>query len=380
MADLKTERKIAKYTRWIILGLILAGTMVLHYLHTHGTARYPSVHAICPLGGLENLWIWIGGKGYLMHLFSGTMVLFFFLIVFALFFGKAFCGNICPLGALQELIGKLSKRKIKVLGKADRILRLLKYLVLAVLTVMAWFTAALWISPCDPWAAFAMIWSGTAAVTDMPVGFVILAIVLIASVFIDRFFCKYLCPAGALYGLIAKIGIAKIKRSTCINCGLCSKNCPMDIDVAKTEAVKSAECIACGLCVIACPSKTGDVQMTIFGKPVKPLLFVILTVVIFFGGVFAFDRAGIFRITGGPGAGRGMSMEMPMREGGGGMMQSGLRGSMSIEAAAATLKITVPDFYKMAKIPETVPKETQLRNVPSLVPGWNLHEFMNRQQ
>jgi len=158
------------------LAVILGGTMVIHYLHITGGAMYPSVHAVCPLGGLENLWSWIGGRANLQKLFSGTMTLFFFTLIFAVVFGRAFCGYICPFGALQEFIGKIKKKKINPSRKADRILRLTKYVVLAVITVMAWITATIWISPYDPWSAFAHIWKGGGLLKEMPIGFAVLVI------------------------------------------------------------------------------------------------------------------------------------------------------------------------------------------------------------
>jgi polyferredoxin len=126
---IKTGKNIAKYARLIIMGLILCGTMIIHYLHIRVGPRFPSVHAICPLGGLENLWAWVAGKANLQKLFSGTMTLFFFTVVFALIFGRAFCGNICPFGALQEFIGKITKNKIAIPKKIDRLLRFTKYFI-----------------------------------------------------------------------------------------------------------------------------------------------------------------------------------------------------------------------------------------------------------
>ncbi|MDR2543192.1 MAG: 4Fe-4S binding protein [Treponema sp.] len=363
------EKTIAKYTRLIILGLILGGTMVIHYLHISLGPRVPSVHALCPLGGLENLWAWIGGNANLQKLFNGTMTLFFFMLIFAVVFGRAFCGNICPFGALQEFTGKIKKRKLAVPQKADRILRLLKYLILVFITVMAWITATIWISPYDPYAAFAHIWTGTEILGEYGVGFIILVIVIVASIFIDRFFCKYLCPAGALYGIISKISPTKIKRSSCSMCGQCSKVCPMNIDVTKIDTVKSPECINCTQCVVKCPSKSNDLQITFFKKAVKPFVFIVASVLIFFGSLFIFHKAGIFQIT-------IPSLESVM-ESGNFLQIADLRGSISIQDGAEYVGMELSDFYNLMEIPETVPKETLLREVSSFVPGWDFHVIRN---
>ena len=352
-----------KYTRLIILGLILGGAMFIHYQHIFPKETlYPSVHSICPLGGLENLWAWINGHRNLQRIFSGTMTLFFFTVGFAFVFGRAFCGNICPLGALQEFFGKITKKRIVVPEKVDNILRFTKYIVLVFITIMAWITARLWIRYFDPWAAFAHLFSDE-LLKEFLVGFIILLITLIASVFIDRFFCKYFCPTGALLGIIAKIAPSKIKRNIdCNSCGLCSKSCPMNIKVNALETVKSTECIKCGQCVVACPTKNNDLRMTIFGKTIKPLAFVLITVLIFFGGLFAFQQAGMLQV--GP-----PSLEWVLRTGNF-IRVNQLRGAMRIEQGAQYVGMELSSFYTLMEIPTTVPQETRLRDVGQFVPGW----------
>ena len=362
--------KIIKFLRWIILGFILGAAMIIHFLHIHKGVMYPSVHAICPLGGLENLWAWVGGQANLQKLFSGTMTLFFFMIVFALVFGRAFCGNICPFGALQELLGKINKRKITVPQKTDKILRYLKYIILIFITVMAWITATIWISPYDPYAAFAHIWSGKELIEEMPVGFAILIIVLTASIFIDRFFCKYLCPAGALYGLISKISPTRISRNCassccCSSCRKCSITCPMNIDVSNTETVKSNECITCGQCVTACPSQTNCLKTTIFGKTFKQIIFTIAIPLIFFSSLAVFHKTGLYQIT-------VPSIESVI-ESGNYLKIADLRGSMSIEVGAEYAGMELSAFYALMEIPQTVPKETWLKDVSNYVPGYDFH-------
>lgn len=357
--------RAAKLVRSAVLGIILGITMLINYLHLHGGETYPSVHAVCPVGGLENFWAWIGGHSNLQKLFSGTMTLFFFTIIFALVFGRAFCGNICPFGALQEFIGKISKKKFAVHESADRYFRFAKYIVLALVTIMAWITFTIWISPYDPYTAFAHIWSGTELFAENSIGFIILIVVLVSSIFIDRFFCKYLCPAGAVYGAISKISPTKIKRDNCSNCGACTRACPMNIDVSKTCKVNSAECIACGRCVTACPSPEAEIIMTMFGKTIRPLAFVIVTVVVFFGSIFIFDVVGLYQVT-------VPSMES-VQQSGNYIKISDLRGSMTIEIGATYTGIELSEFYRIMEIPEYVPKETKLKEVVYYVPDYDFH-------
>lgn len=357
--------KKARIIRWVILAIILGGVSLIYYLHLHGGAQYPSVHAICPVGGLENIWAWLAGHGNLQKLFSGTMTLFFFTLIFALVFGRAFCGNICPFGALQEFVGKISKRKITVPEKTDKYLRFGKYIVLALVTIMAWITATIWISPYDPWTAFGHIWSGEELFAENGIGFVVLIIVLIGSVLIDRFFCKYLCPAGAMYGVVSKISPTKINRDVCSGCGKCSSSCPMNIDVCKQGSVTSAECIACGECVTACPSKHQEVKITMFGKTIKPIAFVLITVTVFFGSIFVFDAVGLYQVT--------VPTVESVTQSGKYLKIADLRGSMTIEIGAQYTGMELSEFYKLMEIPEDVPSDTLLKYVAYYVPGYDFH-------
>jgi ferredoxin len=139
----------------------------------------------------------------------------------------------------------------------------------------------------------------------------------------------------------------------------------MNIEVYKTGVVKSGECITCGQCITACPSLKNCIRMTVFGKTIKPFVFVIATAVIFFGSLFVFDKAGIFTLT-------VPSLES-VRASGENLKARDLRGMMSIETGAEYMGMELSDFYSFMEIPETVPKDTPLRNVSSYVPGWDFH-------
>ena len=351
--------------RGIILAIILGGTVLFEILHLYGGSAYASAHAVCPLGGLENLWAWFAGQSNLQKLFSGTMTLFFFTIIFALIFGRSFCGYICPFGTLFEFFGKLFPKKFTIPKKIDKPLRYMKYVVLVFLTFMAWQTATLWISPYDPYAAFAHMWKGAEVLNEYLIGFIILIAVLILSLFYDRFFCKYLCPAGALYGIISKISPFKVKRNPCIDCGQCTKKCPMNIEVAKCDTVKSAECVDCGKCIEACPDSKKYISYHFFGKKISPLAVIIITVGIFFGGIFIFDKIGLYQVS-------VPSIEQVEQEGK--YIKIGdLRGSMTIEEGAKYTGKALDKFYEIMEISKTVSKDTQLKSVSSYVDGYDFH-------
>lgn len=352
--------------RWVILGIILLGSILIHYLHSTGGVRYPSVHAICPYGGLENLWAWLSAKGNIQKIFSGTMVLFFLTIIFAAVFRRSFCGNICPFGALQELFGHAFP-KSKVPVAADRYLRKIKYVVLVLSAVMAWVTMTLWLSPFDPWAAFAHIYNIEDLFNEYAIGALVLVLTLIASLFVSRPFCKYLCPAGALYAIFGKLSRLKVVRDpdTCIRCGVCTKVCPMDIDVHVAKEVKSTECISCMRCVDVCPGQGTMISAKAGRRPIKPLLVVILSVAVFFGSIAILDAAGFYTVA--------LPTQQEILEKGNYIGIPDLRGSMTIELGAFYTGIPIEEFYSIMKIPAQVPKETPLKNVSEYVPGYDFH-------
>jgi ferredoxin len=366
-----SEKNIKKTSiiRLVILGIILIGSMLVHYLHSIGGVKYPSVHAICPYGGIENLWAWFSGRANIQKIFSGTMTLFFLTVIFAIVFSRSFCGNICPFGALQELIGLIVPKKIKVPQKADRYLRKIKYLVLIISIIMAWVTMTLWLSPFDPWAAFSHIYKGQEMINEFAIGTIVLVITVIASLFISRFFCKYLCPAGALYALISKISPMKIVRDTkkCVNCGICTKNCPMDIEVHEAEKVKSSECITCSMCVDVCPGAGTMIAVKAGRFSLKPLLVVILSVTVFFGSIFILDALGLYTVS--------LPTQEEIQEKGDYIGIQDLRGSMSIEQGAFYTGKGLDEFYDIMEIPKTVSQETLLKNIQFEVPGYDFHSI-----
>ncbi|MCX7841504.1 MAG: 4Fe-4S binding protein [Clostridia bacterium] len=362
-------KKSSGIIRWVILVVILGGSVLIHYLHLKGGANYPSVHSICPYGGLENLWAWLSGRANIQKIFSGTMVLFFLTIVFALVFRRSFCGNICPFGALQELLGLILSRKIKVPAALDKHLHKVKYFVLILSALMAWVTLSLWLSPYDPWAAFAHMFKGEEMLEEYLIGTIILALTVVAAFFIRRPFCKYLCPAGALYGIIGKLSPYKILRDEkkCKKCGICTKKCPMDIEVHSCERVTTAECISCNRCVEACPGAGTMISAKFAALSLKPAVAVIASVAVFFGSIFVLDSAGLYRVS--------LPTQAEVAEKGEYIKIRDLRGSMTIEQGAFYTGKGLDDFYKIMEIPSDVPKDTQMKHISQYVKGYDFHQM-----
>jgi polyferredoxin len=105
----------------------------------------------------------------------------------------------------------------------------------------------------DPYYALFNFWSSEATIG----GIIVLIIILMSSLFVERPWCKYACPFGALVGISNLFSIFKIKRNktTCVGCKKCDAVCPMNIEVSTKEVIRDHQCIRCGKCTSeeSCP-------------------------------------------------------------------------------------------------------------------------------
>lgn len=357
--------KIIMFLRWGLMTLFVILVSIAAYLHqVLGGGRSPSIHALCPFGGLESLYELFNTGNYIGKIFLGTIILFAITLVLTILFRRSFCGLICPFGAIQEFFAMLGhkpfRRKKVMPPNLDKPLRYLKYIIFFVTIAYAWKTAGLWMAPYDPWSAYAHLPEGIANVwAESSIGLILLLITLLGSLLYDRFFCKYLCPMGAFYGLLGKLSPFKVVRNKniCVNCGICSKYCPMNIDVQHSLKVTSAECINCQLCVLKCP-KEGALANMEGNNVLKPLNVIFLVMAIFFGSIFTAQAAGVYNLT-----------PRPLKTGESIPYQD-VKGYMSIKEASESTKTELKKFYKTFKIPETVPSTTKMKEISSISPGY----------
>jgi NAD-dependent dihydropyrimidine dehydrogenase PreA subunit len=299
----KTFRIISKILRWVILGSLLAFVISATILHVLGEAA-PSIHAICPYGGLESLLSIVTIGTFVKKIFLGTFILFIVTLVMAIVLRRSFCGQICPFGGLQEFFAKLGqkifRKRLTIPRKLDRVLRYLKYAVLLLTVAMSWLTAELWITPYDPYNALGHLADWNTLTTTYLAGFILLIVTALGSLLFDRFFCKYLCPAGALYGIIGKISpyAVRVNKGKCIRCGLCDSACPMNVRVmdCKKGKVTDIECINCNECVNACPKK-GAISTGFSRKAIlHPIIAIIVTLTLFFIPILVSKAFGYYQV------------------------------------------------------------------------------------
>lgn len=218
-----------------------------------------SLHAICPFGGVVTLYQLVTTGTFVQKIHESAVVLAGLVLLLAILFGPVFCGWVCPLGSVQEWFGKLGRKIFRkrynhfMPAKLDRVLRYLRYLVLGWVVYMTAISGTLIFAEYDPYFALFNFWTSEVAVG----GLIVLGVTLVGALFVERPWCKYACPYGAVLGITNLFRVFKIRRveSTCISCNLCSKECPMNIQVSQVKVVRDHQCISCMECTseAVCP-------------------------------------------------------------------------------------------------------------------------------
>lgn len=217
----------------------------------------PAAVLSCPIGALQAV------NGSIDYKFSFYII--GILLAFGVVFGRAICGFLCPFGLLQELLHKIPTPKIKL----PKFFRYVKYLILLFFVLVIPVASTNFAGAADPafceyicpvgtlegglpmMAAHPELHNSVGVLFAVKVS--ILVITLVACIFIMRFFCKVLCPLGAIYGFFNRISFIRLKvdKEKCTNCGKCQQVCPMDVDPVKHP--NSMECIKCKTCAHSCP-------------------------------------------------------------------------------------------------------------------------------
>ena len=296
--------------------------------------------AYCPMGGLQALATYLANNSLPCSMSSLQVMMGIALVAAVVLFSKLFCAYICPLGTVQDLIVKArNAMKIKSLkvrngSVADKVLRIVKYALVFWIFYMTVNASELFCKNLDPYYAVATGFKGE---ITLWMSIVSISVVVIGSFVIDMFWCRYLCPLGAIsnslkfwvwigvlfgvyyaanavganipwavllgafciVGYILEIANSKPKfqilhvtkdDNVCNNCGLCAKKCPYHIDIKSFHAgkVNHVDCTLCGECVAAC--STGSLNIGLC-KPSKSKVWkfvpAVLTVVLIAFGMWA---------------------------------------------------------------------------------------------
>lgn len=261
--------------------------------------------AYCPMGGLQALTTFFVRGSLPCSMSMVQIVMGIVLAAAVVLFSKLFCGYLCPLGTVQDLLMKLRNTigwrgiVIKNGTVADKVLRVIKYVLLFWIFYSTATASELFCKNLDPYYAVATGFKGE---ITLWMSLISVAAVILCGFMVNMFWCKYLCPLGAIsnslkfwvwivvlvaaYYLLGTIGVnvpwwallaafcvvgylleilcgkprlqvlhIMKNDSKCTHCGLCTKACPYGIDVAgcRAGAVKAVDCTLCGECTAVCP-------------------------------------------------------------------------------------------------------------------------------
>jgi polyferredoxin len=225
-------------------------------------ARPAGVEGWLPIAGLMNFKLFVT-TGQVPAIHPAAMFLLVAFVAMSVLFKKAFCSWLCPVGTLSEHLHKIGKRivgrNLRLARWADIALRGLKYLLLGffVFVIGGMSTEVLIGFMQTPYGLIADVkmlnfFRGMGMTAAIVMG----ALVLL-SMLVQNFWCRYLCPYGALLGLTSLLSPVKIRRDAeaCIDCARCAKACPANLPVDQLVQIRSAECSACMICVAACPAE-----------------------------------------------------------------------------------------------------------------------------
>ncbi len=245
------------------------------------SSRPPGVEGFLPISALMSLKYWMVTE-IINHVHPSGLFILLAILAIGLLLKKAFCGWLCPIGTLSESLWmagqKLFGRNITITTWLDYPLRSLKYLLMwyFVYSVMQMDVNALKNFIYSPYNKVADIkmYLFFADISSFALWTILILMVL--SVVVKNFWCRYLCPYGALLGALSWLSPLKITRnkSTCIDCALCTKACPSSIKVHTVQRVWSDECMSCLRCIEACPViNTLQMKTNQEAKPIPGWIF-----------------------------------------------------------------------------------------------------------
>ena len=329
----KRSSIISNWPKYVLQwGVLVALTLFLTGLIPGETAADPE--AYCPMGGLQAFATYLAQNSLPCSMSSLQVMMGLALVAAVVLFSKLFCGYLCPLGTVQDIIKRLRvKFRIKSVKIAngsvvDKVLRIIKYALLFLIFYMTVEESELFCKNLDPYYAVATGFQGE---ITLWMSIVSICVLVIGSLVVDMFWCRYLCPLGAIsnslkfwvwigvlfgvyfaanvigagipwavllgafciIGYLLEVFNAKPKyqilhvlknESACNNCGLCQKMCPYHIDLRTFHngKINHVDCTLCGECVAACANKALNVgikenKVGKFRKVVPALLAVALT-------------------------------------------------------------------------------------------------------
>jgi polyferredoxin len=311
--DLSQRTRLVVQSLFILLNVFLCVQFYffVRYFESNATgshvARPAGVDGWLPIAGLMNTRYFFA-TGHIPAIHPAAMILFLIFVLMSLVLKRAFCSWLCPVGTLSEYLWKAGR---KLLGRnfvlprwLDIPLRGIKYLLMAffVFIIGSMSAVALEDFMVQPYGILADVKMLHFFLHMSSTALIVVAVLVVLSVFIKNFWCRYACPYGAVMSLVSLASPVKIRRDTdsCIECGKCAKACPQNLPVDKLVQVRSAECTACMECVASCSTQnalqfalpprtvaTTEIPNTQrwSGRTLSPIAAAMVIATLFFGGV-----------------------------------------------------------------------------------------------
>ncbi|MEI7527068.1 MAG: 4Fe-4S binding protein, partial [Mariniphaga sp.] len=295
--------KTSNWPRPVIQWGVILVILIIALIPKFNSNFVPDFEAYCPFGGIQALGSYLLNQALSCTMTTVQIAMGFITMLAVLVFSKLFCAYVCPVGTISEWLTQLGEKlnvNITIKGVADKILRSLKYILLFITVYFTFKSNELFCKKFDPYYAVSTGFSADVVVLYASIA---IFLVILGSVFVRLFWCKYICPFGAIsnifkftgfflivligYILLLKAGLnihyiwplavaciggyvieltgfasktfplLKITRneSSCIDCKLCSQKCPQAIDVANLKVVREVDCNLCVECISVCPVK-----------------------------------------------------------------------------------------------------------------------------
>jgi polyferredoxin len=236
----------------------------VHYFESDGSSRWverpAGVEGWLPIASLMNLKVLVE-TGRLPRVHPAGVVLLIAFLAISWLFRKSFCSWLCPVGTLSEYLWRLGrdtfKKNWRIPASLDIALRAVRYVILGlfVYAIAGMSVAAIRAFLEGPYGLIADVKLLNFFRYLTTGGALTLLVLIVASLFVQNFWCRYLCPYGALLGLFSMASPLRIRRNAvlCIDCGKCARECPSRLPVDQLISIKSAECTGCLECVASCP-------------------------------------------------------------------------------------------------------------------------------
>lgn len=337
--------------------VVLVFVLVLTIRHLNlGVEKAAPIDAFCPFGGVESFLTYITTGEFVRRINVSSFIILGIVLGLTLFFGRVFCGFFCPLGTLQEWLRKLGKKfgiknEIELPKRVDYWARYIKYGVLVVIVYFSWKMGDLVFRNYDPYNALMHLGN---EFEEKPIGYSILILVLLSSLWVKNWWCRYFCPLGAFLAIVRKISPFKITRNndTCIKCSACDRSCVAGLDIESQAEIKSADCVSCLKCVSTCPN--GSLQLKIGQKNFSKKTFSWIVALSFLGLLLVATLSPIWKTK--------ENSNIVLEETGEINMDN-LRGSNTLKHVLEVTGLPLSVFVEKLGLPAGINKETKLKDI-----------------